>query len=1760
MRVLRCAIWRAVAALTYLTIALAAVPRLRAQDKTYFITGINMGVTGSITTDGALGNLSASDILGWSLTATTWQNSGSSESVFPSAGLVATQSQLYLNFPTALGSGSTLQFATYPSVAFSTAYGYNSQDYAQITYAEDVYYAANDFFGTTYSYTPGFGTVPNNFVVAAVGWTGTAGGSWNNASNWSTGASPNGVGLAAVVGAGTATPVNITLDTPQTLGSLTLMNTAGNAAGYTLSAGGAGSLTMSNSGLAAQINVLSGSHAIAANVILPGSLAIAADLGSTLNISGAISGPGSLSESGSGELILAGSNGFTGGATISGLVQLGNDGALGNGSVYVSGTLDVHGYNASAGSLGGNGTIDDLSGSGSLTIGAGNLSTTFPGTIRNTAGELAIVKTGSGTAVFSGTNSYSGGTSVSGGVLQIGSSSALGDAAAPLALTAGTLDLHGYNLSLGALSGNGTVNNLASAAAGLTVGAGNASATFSGTLQNSAGQLSLTKTGSGTLALDGTSSYGGGTTVASGLLQVGNAAALGTGGLSVTGGTLDLHGFNLSLGSLTGGGVIDNLGGGSASLTVNNGASSNIFSGAINNSSGVVSLSVVGSGTLTLTGSNGYSGTTAVSAGALKLDFSQTGAPVANIVNYAADNSSLALSAGTLLLQGNTGAANSQCFNGLTIQPGSSFVVLSGAASSSLALSVGAISNAVGGAVDFTLPGGAQTAGNGIATTSGTTNGILGGFATVGGANWATVAGGLVVPYSGYTTLGGPNQNISGNAAANVLVDDTSTGNVGLATSNTTINSLLVSDANARTVNVGTGNTLRLGALGGILLPPGAGGLTIGVLGSAGTLTAGGADNTAGELYLANFSSNPLAIDSVVADNGSGAVALVKTGSGTLLLVGSDTFSGGTTLDAGVLQLGSSAALGAGTAALNVAGGTLDLHGNNLALGQVSQASGSVIGNLAGNGAYTLTVGNGNASSTLAGTIQSTTGSLSLAKVGAGSLTMTGNVSLTGSANFAGAVYQPAATLSAARGTYVDGGVYCLSGSGRLGGSGLYVGQSTTASFTQTSGTVASSSLSLGNNVGSSGSYTFAGGSLTPSDEYVGVSGSGSYLQSGGANTTTSLYLGANANSSGSGTLTGGALSGSWEYIGESGSGVLTQSGGVNSGSFFYLGQYANSSGTYNLNGGLLSMDYEYLDNAGAGTFNQSGGTNSEIFLTVQLGNNSGNYILSGGRLIASTVNVGYSGSGSFTQSGGTNSSASVYVGNNSSSGAYNLGGGQLTPTSVYVGYSGPGTFSLGNSGQLTANNLYVGYSSSGSLSQTGGASSAGTLTLGYNVGACGAYNLSGSGLMSAAVINVGWSGSGSVTQFAGTASTTNNLSLGCNAGGAGSYTLNGGQLSAPYENVGLSGTGTFTQSSGTNSIINGLNLGWYAGSSGTYNISGSGSLFAASEFVGVSGNGTFTQSGGVNSLSTSGVLSLGYTSSANGSYNLSGSGLLYAPTEFIGESGMGTFNQSAGTNNVGYLYVGVFTGGSYNLSGSGVLSAANECIALSGSGTFIQSGGTNAATSSFFLFGGGEYDLTGGALLVSGMQGTGGTFNLGSGTLVAGAGFSTSQAMTLSGSGGNGNINTAGYAVTFSGALSGPGGLNKVGPGTLVLSGSNDYQGGTDVMAGTLEITDADALPDASLTIAPGGTFIFDPSQAVAAPITSSVAAPSNPVPEPCTLALLTVAICGAALYETRLRRAKRRAPSVCLPCENTRTCAVLAKREDRIARVRKIEREEMP
>ena len=133
--------------------------------------------------------------------------------------------------------------------------------------------------------------------------------------------------------------------------------------------------------------------------------------------------------------------------------------------------------------------------------------------------------------------------------------------------------------------------------------------------------------------------------------------------------------------------------------------------------------------------------------------------------------------------------------------------------------------------------------------------------------------------------------------------------------------------------------------------------------------------------------------------------------------------------------------------------------------------------------------------------------------------------------------------------------------------------------------------------------------------------------------------------------------------------------------------------------------------------------------------------------------------------------------------------------------------------------------------------------------------------------------------------------------------------------------------------------------------------------------------------------------STYSGTIQMSDGDLSVSLSEYLGNSGSGTFIQSGGTNRYsgsasnGSLYLGYnsASSGSYSLSDSGILFAGNEYTGYSGSGTFTQSGGTNTVTSVFALGGGGTYNLSGGALLVPGIQGTG-SFNLGGGTLVANA------------------------------------------------------------------------------------------------------------------------------------------------------------------------------
>ena len=127
----------------------------------------------------------------------------------------------------------------------------------------------------------------------------------------------------------------------------------------------------------------------------------------------------------------------------------------------------------------------------------------------------------------------------------------------------------------------------------------------------------LTTSGGGMLKLQGQDSFSGGTTIVSGTLQVGNALALGSGTLTINGGTLDLNGNNVhQVASLAGnGGAITNsVPGSTSTLAVDQGANTE-YSGNIQDGAGIVGLTLSGGGVLTLGGANRLGGPIVVSPG-----------------------------------------------------------------------------------------------------------------------------------------------------------------------------------------------------------------------------------------------------------------------------------------------------------------------------------------------------------------------------------------------------------------------------------------------------------------------------------------------------------------------------------------------------------------------------------------------------------------------------------------------------------------------------------------------------------------------------------------------------------------------------------------------------------------------------------------------------------------------------------------------------------------------------------------------------------------------------------------------------------------------------------------------------------------------------------------------------------------------------------------------------------------------------------------
>ncbi|MEO5713766.1 MAG: autotransporter-associated beta strand repeat-containing protein [Luteolibacter sp.] len=274
------------------------------------------------------------------------------------------------------------------------------------------------------------------------------------------------------------------------------------------------------------------------------------------------------------------------------------------------------------------------------TLGAGDIAANSIG---------GLTKSSAGTLTLTGANTYTGTTTVSGGTLALSGGAAIADTGAvSLANTLGVALLLNASETIGSLAGGGASGgNVNLQGNALTVGNA-ASTTYAGILSGTSGALS--KSGSGTLTLSGANTYTGNTTVTAGTLQFAkvasfynsatsnvsgvNAAKLvvesgGTAALNVGGsGEFDPADVGTMLGASTASVGFKN--GSKLGLDTTNAAGGNFaYGSAIANTNGggnVLGLTKLGTGTLTLSDTNTYTGATSVSAGTLVINGDQTAA------------------------------------------------------------------------------------------------------------------------------------------------------------------------------------------------------------------------------------------------------------------------------------------------------------------------------------------------------------------------------------------------------------------------------------------------------------------------------------------------------------------------------------------------------------------------------------------------------------------------------------------------------------------------------------------------------------------------------------------------------------------------------------------------------------------------------------------------------------------------------------------------------------------------------------------------------------------------------------------------------------------------------------------------------------------------------------------------------------------------------------------------------------------------------
>ncbi len=415
--------------------------------------------------------------------------------------------------------------------------------------------------------------------------------------------------------------------------------------GQSLTKTGAGTLILNAENTYTGSTTISEGTLIATNVEALGTGNVTDNATLEMNTGGdfdnAISGSGQVVKSGDETLTLSGANSYTGGTTISGgTLVASNVEALGTGDITDNATLELNAGGDFANNIGGTGRVeksgDDaltLSGSNTYTGGtlisggtlvANDVNALGTGDITDNAtlalnavgdfdnaisGSGKVEKSGDDALTLSGSNTYTGGTLISSGTLVASNVEALGtgdvtDNATLELNTSGTFDnaisgsgqvvksgdkmltLSGANsYSGGTLISDGTLvaSNVESLGTGDVTNNATLELNTGGDFTNNiSGSGQVVKSGDDALALSGANSYTGGTLISSGTLVATNVDALGSGD------------------------VTDN-----ATLELNTGGT---FDNAISGSGQVVKS---GDKTLTLSGSNTYTGGTLISDGTL---------------------------------------------------------------------------------------------------------------------------------------------------------------------------------------------------------------------------------------------------------------------------------------------------------------------------------------------------------------------------------------------------------------------------------------------------------------------------------------------------------------------------------------------------------------------------------------------------------------------------------------------------------------------------------------------------------------------------------------------------------------------------------------------------------------------------------------------------------------------------------------------------------------------------------------------------------------------------------------------------------------------------------------------------------------------------------------------------------------------------------------------------------------------------------------